>query len=246
LTTPDRPTTLNLVRRTRVSKLVPLLVAAVGGCSESNPVPPATFDGGFLPRENDRDGDGICNEGELDLGSDPDDPDTDDDEYPDGVEILFGFDALLAASPPRERVIFLRENEASGTQVTVTAEVEGAGEDYAGAFEALDAVDDFGLRADAFYTDSVALFANPDVNVGLVDQERFRGVVGLTRLSFEIRFAFRNATPRLCLRAYPFRYNIKPSNGDERRSGTHLLVVLPVGDDLATGTWCNVPDPCYR
>ncbi len=51
--------------------------------------------GGFdiaevILRFGDRDGDGVPDEGEVNLGTDPDDPDTDDDGVPDGAEIAGG------------------------------------------------------------------------------------------------------------------------------------------------------------
>lgn len=49
---------------------------------------------------SDRDGDGLSDDEERIIGTDPDDPDTDGDGFPDGVEIRYGSDPLDPSSVP--------------------------------------------------------------------------------------------------------------------------------------------------
>src|SRR5690606_16408603 len=71
-----------------------LMLPLVGGCEGCSPTPPAG-DGGVVIREDcgpDRDGDGICDEQEVELGTDPDGADSDGDGIDDADEIRGGTD----------------------------------------------------------------------------------------------------------------------------------------------------------
>ncbi len=57
----------------------------------------------------DRDGDGLSDQEELAIGTDPDNPDSDSDGYSDGVEIKGGFDPLIPA--PNDRTTSLESTE---------------------------------------------------------------------------------------------------------------------------------------
>ncbi len=52
----------------------------------------------LVPTDDDRDDDGLTNDEELALGTDPDNADTDGDGMPDGAEVLAGSDPVSAAS----------------------------------------------------------------------------------------------------------------------------------------------------
>ncbi len=223
----------------------------LAGCPDDPPgAPPDRDAGGGGPDANDpfldSDGDGLCNDTEHTRGTDPFAPDTDADGYSDWVEVVFGFDALLPASPDREAVFTLTESEAAETIVPVVVLVRGRGEDYSGALEALDGRDPLGITARDFHTGSVALYANPPENVAAVEPEaeRFRIVVGLTELHYEARFAFGDNLVRRCLRAYPFRYAIKRSDGRIVSSLRKLLVIVPEGGSVARSEWCAPDPPC--
>ena len=69
-------------------------------------------------------------------------------------------------------------------------------------------------------------------------------MVGETQLVYEVRFAFGANTPRLCTRAYPFRYQIKRSDGRLVYLGRFLLIVLPAGQRLDTAEWCPPEGGC--
>jgi len=225
----------------------------VSGCPDSSEtMPPVLLDGGGAGDADapdpllDTDGDGLCDETENRRGTDPFEPDTDADGYTDWVEISFGYDPTLPASPDREIVHLLREDPESSAAAQLTVRVRGRGEDYTGAFEGLNARDPTGTTATDFYDHSIALVANPEENAAIVDEEaqRFRGVVGLTELHFEVHFRFGDVMARRCIRAFPFRYGVKRSDGRFVGYVRQLLVVLPPGDRVSTGEWCARPPPC--
>lgn len=227
----------------------PWLIACPGPSAQ---VPPPG-DSGTAPSDGDAggdvldsDGDGLCDDTEHSRRTDPFDPDTDADGFNDWVEVVYSYDPLLPASPPRDMVVSLHETPEARAQVPVSVVVRGRGEDYAGAFEALRALDPLDTTAAAFFDSAVALFANPPDNAAIVEEEeeRFRVVVGTTELNFEVRLAFGDDIPRSCLRAYPFRYTIKRSDGRIVGSQRRLLVIVPDGGTIARSEWCAPSPPC--
>ena len=67
----------------------PIVIGDIGGADNQLPTFPNL----------DRDGDGLSNEYEAIIGTNPDNADTDGDGIPDGVEVRLGFDPLDANSP---------------------------------------------------------------------------------------------------------------------------------------------------
>jgi hypothetical protein len=221
---------------------------ACAGCSDDSATPPRD---GSLPDatapEEDLDGDGVCNDTEMIRGTDGADPDSDDDGFSDFVELMYGYDANRPAEPARDIIVLLREEPAATTELETETEIVGEGEDYTGAFMSLGVVGDIGgARASDFFASSRALFATPDTNVGLVEPEasRFRAVVGRTRLAFQLQFAFADELPRGCARPYPFRWDVKRSDGPLVSAQTYLLVVLPIGAMLEGDNWCVSAGTC--
>lgn len=234
------------------SSLIALVL--VGGCSDSSPPPPPDADGDGDVRLMDgpsdapfadTDGDGLCDGTEDTRGTDPTSPDTDGDGYTDYREVIYAYDPTLPEEPGTDVVHILRENPESSVQVTVTETVRGGGQDFTGAFEA-ETVRGTDIDAGDYHVDSVALSANPPDNVAVIeeDAETFRGVVGTTQLVFEVRFEFGDNLARLCAHAYPFRYNIKRSDGRLVGSPRFLLLVLPPDERLETTSWCAPPESC--
>ena len=220
-------------------------------CGDDLPGRPLADQGPQIPdgspgTPNDLDGDGLCNGTEELNGTDPLRADSDGDGYPDLQEQLFGYDALSSGSPARDEVHILRENDTSSVQAPFELAVTAAGEEYAGAFDPLPVIDLGGQDAGTFYRGSVATFADPPDNVAETDAtgETFRGVVGRTRLGFEVFFEYGAAVNRACIRAYPFQYTIKRQDGVRLARYREIVLVLPVGDTLATGAWCPPEGGC--
>jgi hypothetical protein len=192
----------------------------------------------------DPDGDGLCNATEGFRGTDPMNPDSDGDGFSDFVEVAFNYNPMIAAIPNDDEVFELLEEPGALVRVPTAIVIRGSGEDYVGGFESLEARDAFGLLADDYWAGSVALFANPTENTAVVepDAERFRGVVGTTELNFETTFTFEGGDRfEPCMRAYPFRYQVKRSDGAVLAFEQYLLVVVP---PVNTGEWCRPAEPC--
>ena len=198
---------------------------------------------------DDSDGDGLCDDRERMDGTDPLSRDSDEDGLDDLAEFNSGFDATNPLSPRPDRVALLPEGPASSISVVPTVMVFANGLDYSGAVEALPAPGDLAqLTARDFLEGTAALSASPEESVAQVDAQaaRFLGVNGSSELAFEVRFAFGANTARPCARAYPFRYNIKRSDGATVSSSRFILVVVPSGTTLAAAEWCMPEGTCIR
>lgn len=195
------------------------------------------------PSNGDSDGDGLCDVTEISRGTDPTLIDSDADGFTDYAEVIYGFNPIVPSSPDRTTVFILQENPAASLQIPIEVTVTGSGEDYGGAFESVIVPDRGDQSAETFYVESLPTFAVPSENAAFIDEdaETFRAVVGRTLLGFEVRFAFGDTLGRDCIRAYPFRYNVKRSDGRLIALERNLLLILPRGQTLATGEWC-VPD----
>lgn len=220
----------------------------LAGCPQTTTLPDAgdggARDSSAIDPLGDEDDDGLCNMNEADRGTDLFGPDTDDDGYSDFVEVAFGYDPLIPAIPQEDEVFELLAEPGATVRVPAELVIRGSGEDYTGAFDSLPAGDPNGLTADDFWQSSVALFADPPDNVSVVEAEAgtFRGVVGTTELNFETTFTFEGGDRfEPCLRAYPFRYLVKRSDGRIMGAVRGLLVVVPPTN---TGEWCTPALPC--
>ncbi len=234
------------------------MLVLLAGCPSTAPAPPTTLsdagmtmpedDGGRPPDAGgpvDSDLDGLCDSTERANGTDPNDPDTDADGFLDFVEDTSNYDPLVASDPDPAAVVFLEEEPGRVVSVVPTVDVDGEGFDYAGAVEALEAPGDLaGLDASAFFIRTQAIAAQPARNAAAIEREegRFLGVVGETKLAFEVQLGFgQDSISRPCARAYPFRYTVKRSDGVRASVLRFLLVVLPRGQTLRSADWC-LPD----
>ncbi|MGE0784807.1 MAG: hypothetical protein AB7S26_03890 [Sandaracinaceae bacterium] len=236
----------------RVIALV-LLVLGAAGC----PKPPGPPDGGPpgdggppVPDAGDGagddDGDGLCNATERSMGTDPENTDSDSDGLDDRVEVELGYRPLQPDSPQRDVLVFMQETEIASQQLTIPLIVNGGGHTYTGAFEALSVFDTLDLTAMDLLEEASAVGAMPMENVFevMVPEQRFVDVQGRTQLFWELRFAFGDNLPRSCIRAYPFRYQVKRDDGYFVLYDRYLLVILPEGQRLDTAEWCRPPGDC--
>jgi len=223
--------------------LAPILLA---GCPTSNPPftpPPPPDDAGpdvDAPSDIglDTDQDGLCDRTEPSYHTDPLNPDSDGDGYPDGTEVIDGDDPSLPSEPIRDRIVFLTEAPDATATLTITQAVRAAGESYTGAFQSLTTRDAYGRQAGDLFVSASATVATPPDNVIAIDGEQFIGVNGRTLLVYELSFAFGDQIPRDCAAAYPFRYNIKRQDGRLVATTRYTLVVLPPGATPASAPWC--------
>lgn len=218
-------------------------LCALAGCR--NPVQPIPQDGG--PDANvvvytDSDGDGLCDQTELSRGTDPTIPDTDGDGVSDRVEIDFGFQPTRTDSPDRELLLYVSEAAGASIDVPIAHIVRADGESFTGAFQALPVIDAESASAMDFYSGSIAIAADPMQNVFQVvpEEERFDGVIGRTQLLYQVTFQSPAVEPRGCMRAYPWRYNIKRNDGTLVFARRYLLVVVPDGP----AAWCAPVGGC--
>lgn len=237
----------------RASVLLLTACALLAGCPDTVAPPAGTLDAGdggpgpdAIDPYIDSDDDGLCNNTEFGRGTDPFSGDTDADGYSDWMEISFGFDPLLPASPDRTIVSTMSEAPEAGAEVRVPVLVRGQGEDYAGAFEGLPARDPELLFARDFFSSAIALHASPPDHVTSVEAEAqiFRLVRGDTELVFEVRFAMGENAERRCLRAYPWRYTVKRSDGRLVAAERFILVIVPQGETFRSASWCAPTLPC--
>ncbi len=224
--------------------LVSLVALALAGCSDE-PDGPFDFERVDSGRDvdvedplGDADEDGLCNGTETDRGLDPTKIDTDDDGFPDAIELLLGYEADRPASPERSQLLSLEERAGAMASTVVVVDVEAGGEDFDGAFDALPPIESTPTAAD-FFDQARAIAARPITNAAVVEaeNERFRGVVGDTQLQFELSFRF-DGTPRRCAAIYPFRYIVKRSDGVIVGAPRYALYVSPDGDEPTEATWC--------
>lgn len=189
----------------------------------------------------DRDADGLCDAAEEAARTDPGSPDTDGDGLPDGIEVGYGFDAANPDAPAADRLVYLEARRDAAIEFAVRVTVDGNGDDVTGAFVAEGALYDDGLAADAFFAQARAVSAMPPENVRAVLEETFVSVVGRARLEFSLGFEHPPSEPVDCTRAYPFRYDVKSSQGESVDDRLRLLVVASAA--AAPEDWC-IADAC--
>lgn len=207
--------------------------------------PRPEFDAG-APDDLDTDEDGLCDNTERAMGTDPEVPDTDSDGITDRVEVELGFRPTQAMSPERGILLFMEETELSTRQLTIPLEVNSDGQTYTGAFEALPVFDTLELTASDYLVNAQATTAMPEENVFRIEgpAQTFAGVFGRTTLIWDLGFAFSDNLPRACIRAYPFRYQVKRDDGFRVLVEDWLLVILPDGQRLDTAEWCRPEGGC--
>ena len=238
-----------MARRTQ-SHWIPIALAitlaAFTGCQRAHGT--VTPDAALPPTDSgpppdlDTDGDGLCDATESFYRTDPGSRDTDADGFSDYAEVQNASDPLSLSSPDRRRVFYLSEEPTATTTVPVAFSVRGIGETFTGELlrVPLRMVDD-GTLDTAYYAGSRAVDANPMDNVrgGILDTS-FRGVIGRTRLLYQV--SFRQTRPaRGCLSSVPFQYVTKTGEGTYRGSLSGWLVIAPPGMQVGApgATWCG-------
>jgi hypothetical protein len=193
----------------------------------------------------DSDGDGLCDVTEAEVATRPDQIDSDADGLPDLVEVIFGYDPRDADDPVGSHVGVLEGAPGASAELSVRITVDGTGDSHGGAFEAQASLDAEDRTAADFLQASTAVSADPPDNVRRIerDNERFAAVLGETRLSFALQFAYPQADPVGCSQAYPFRYVVKADSGPSIAAQYYLLIVVPPDSAGGPESFC-IPSAC--
>jgi hypothetical protein len=194
-----------------------------------------------LPPSADSDGDGLCDATEERLRTNPAALDTDADGFPDAVEQIAGYNATDPTSPGPDQVGYLVARPGRTLDFEVRATVQGSGEAATGQFQARSAFDPHGLSARDFFVSALAVDAVPPDNVRGIEatSERFGSVLGRTRLTFRLHFAFHSALTPDCAPALPFTYAAKGDNGSNLARGDYLLVASPNEGPVRAQDYCR-------
>ncbi|MCA9601241.1 MAG: hypothetical protein R3A78_07760 [Polyangiales bacterium] len=223
-----------------------VLVLGVAGCIDI-PVPAVRDGGPWLdaPSYVDTDDDGLCDETELGQGTDPKDQDSDDDGVSDFIETNLLFDPLSQAVPPASWVVTLPMREGAKANLSVTVDVQGTGEDFTAYVAPTGFVGASDLGVDDVLLAARAAAAVPPSNVASFNESvpRFEGVLGATSLTVDLDFEYPGGAGS-CLKPVPFRVAVKRNDGAVAAEATRLLVAVPEGQTLRSGTWCNTSAIC--
>lgn len=230
--------------------LLSVLLWACGDAPASSRDTPALrpgADAGEGASPLDRDEDGLCDDTEGELGTDPDALDTDRDGLPDVIELVSGHEPVVSEDPPPEQLAYLVGDRGAAVDFEARFTVEGDGQALTGWFASLGALYRDGDNAERYFAGASALEASPaDAARSIVrDAARFEAVLGRTRLSFQLRFELgADQASRGCARAYPFRYSIKSDDGVTRAERAYLLVIGETGaSTLVADAFC-LPSGC--
>jgi hypothetical protein len=195
---------------------------------------------------DDSDSDGLCDGTEVELGTDPQAADSDDDRLPDLIEVVSSFSPIEPADPAVDQLAFMHGSRGSSLDFAVRSTVDGDGQSLAGWFTAAGSFYRDDLSAADYFVGATAVSADPIDGARSINEEsaRFAAVLGRTRLAFKLRFEFGSRPDLECGRAYPFRYAIKSDDGETRSERFYLLVVGASGAaELDPAGFC-LPSSC--
>ncbi|MBN1652695.1 MAG: hypothetical protein JXA30_02850 [Deltaproteobacteria bacterium] len=191
----------------------------------------------------DSDRDGLCDSSERSVGTDADKADSDNDGYPDLMEVYCGFEPMDPNSPRAEQVVLLAAEKGAAIDFKTEVLVDGKGEQYSGVFEAEEVFYAGGATAADLFVAASAIAADPPDNAFAIEAmaARFAAVQGETRLTFALRFALGEQPGFECIRWYPFSFSVKTPN--ESGIGIERYIVISGSVDSEESPWCK-PEHC--
>lgn len=226
---------------------------AIWGCADSGPSF-APMDAGVSPVDDpvapgafDRDRDGLCDDTEAAVGTDPERLDTDADGLPDLIEVALDYDSGDARDPLQTDIVRLPAVPGATAALEVRVRVTGAGEGVEGVLRPLTTLYDLPIETRLLLDGVVTTAATPQDNVRdvSVTDARIGAVTGLTQLVFRARFRFRLDADALppCVMSFPVAFVLKSDEAQELARRDLLLLVGP-GDDLRAAEAHCFPDAC--
>lgn len=201
------------------------LVGCAGGPAPDRPQPYSDATAEHLPADSDLDRDGLCDNTETALGTDPERADTDGDGLPDALEQIAGSDPRDRLDPNRDRVAYLQAGRSLDVDIAVVLD-EPAGSIH-GELADRNALDAQSRRAGDYHLSTIAVSAQPPENVREIeaDKARFVSVLGHTRLAFRLRFEAPSIAAVDCAPVLPFDLLAVDETSVARTSERALLVV---------------------
>ena len=224
-------------------QLLAAAAATLAACSGGGREDPSDSDAGER-RASDRDGDGLCDASEVELGTNVQVADTDGDGLPDALEAIAGFDPQNPNEPSPDHIAHLSVEHGS-LDFLLDSTVEAQGVAAVGELIARNALDAKSRRATDFYLGSVAVTGIPPDNVRNVDpdQARFGMILGRVRLRYRLQFAVDPGTKLPCAVGLPFDYVTRDSTGQLLARESALLIVSEHADAPTAAPICR-PVPC--
>ena len=217
------------MRRPAALPALQLMAAACSlcmACDAGNPSAPYSLDGGEHGDPYDRDGDGLCDDSEIELGTQPTIADTDGDGFPDALEAIAGSDPQSRNEPSPDRIAHLSVEHGS-LELLLDSAVEGDGQGASGELLARNALDAKSRRASDYFRGAVAVAGIPPDNVRGVDPDgaRFGMVIGSVRLRYRLQFTVDADAKFPCALGFPFDYVTRDNTGRVLARESALLIV---------------------
>lgn len=199
------------------------------------------------PDPADADGDGLCDDSEVALGTDPQRLDADQDGIPDLIEVALDYDSSDALRPAPTAIAKLPTVPGATANLEVRVQLSGAGEGVEGVLRPLGSLYDLPVETRLLLDGVVTTAATPQDNVRDVSATtaRIGAVTGLTQLVFRASFRFGLAADALppCVLSFPVAFVLKSDDAQEVARRDLLLLVGP-SESLSEAEAHCFPDVC--
>lgn len=232
--------------RSRFAWQSALLFAACEGCAPAAGVDdtvPYSDGSERASALQDRDQDGLCDDTEAFVGTDPAIRDTDGDGLLDAQEEIAGTDPRDRFEPNADRIAYLPFG--SSVEMAVSIVIDDPTSTVTGVLIDRNALDKYSRRAGDFFRAGRAVSAEPPDSVRGIDPQRprFSDVLSRARLQFRLQFVVDEPQPDDCAAVLPFDYVATDELGSRLASERAVLVVGRSSSRDATTDYC-LPAAC--